>query len=135
MQVLFLQDLLPFCKNLVDHHLIGRQSGELIDYSLDRILCLQAVHTSPHDIYCLALAHRKKEVFSPCSGFNDIDSREHSSLLELPVEDQFHVARTLELLIDNVVHFAARIDQSSRKNGKASALPHIARCACRSVLQ
>src|SRR5690606_31050857 len=57
----------------------------------------------------------------------NVERREDSSLRELAVEMKLHVARALELLIDDIVHPRARIDKRRRQNRKAAALLDVAR--------
>src|SRR3990170_4339231 len=59
----------------------------------------------------------------------DVDGREGAPLLELAVEVQLHVAGTLELLIDDVIHPAARIDERRGDDRQAPTLLDLPRRA------
>src|SRR3989304_6026448 len=64
----------------------------------------------------------KEQVFFPRAGLVEVDGREYPPLGELPVEDDFHVAGSLELLEYDLVHAAARVDKGRRHDGEAPAL-------------
>ena len=73
---------------------------------------------------------RSKEQIIPArSGLRKIHRRENSALGELTVQDHFHVAGSLEFLINHIVHLGAGFNQSRSKNGKRSSLAHITGCS------
>src|SRR3972149_12285058 len=63
----------------------------------------------------------KEQGFFPRAGLVEVDGREYPLLGELPVEDDFHVAGSLELLEYDLVHAAARVDKGRRHDGEAPA--------------
>ena len=64
----------------------------------------------------------EKEVFFSRSGAVYVYGREDSPVRELPVQDYFHVARTLELFEDDLVHTRAGLDKGRRHDGQGAAL-------------
>ena len=60
---------------------------------------------------------------------SNIDSRKDAAFGQLPVEYQFHIAGSLELLVDHVIHAAAGIDQHRGDDGQATALFDLTRCS------
>src|SRR3990170_4764010 len=64
----------------------------------------------------------KEQVLFPRAGLVEVDGREYPSLGELPVEDDFHVAGSLELLEYDLVHTAARVDKGRCHDGETPAL-------------
>src|SRR5699024_8666364 len=86
---------------------------------------LKAVQGSLHDIYGFLLLSGKKEILPPGARFLDVDRREHSLLLKPAVKDKFHIAGSLKLLVDHIVHFASCIHQRGGQDRQAAALPHL----------
>src|SRR4029453_16453108 len=56
----------------------------------------------------------------------DVDGGEDTALGQLAVERDLHVAGTLELLVDHVVHAAVRIYQHGRDDRERAALLDVA---------
>ena len=67
----------------------------------------------------------EEQVFSSRAGFQNVDGGEDSSFLQLPVENQLHVAGSFEFLVNHIVHLASCVHKSGGKNGKAAALAHV----------
>ena len=61
-----------------------------IQYILYRFICLQAVQTLAHRIDGLQLIRSKKQILTPCAGLWNINGREYTLLLKLPVQHQLH---------------------------------------------
>ena len=78
------------------------------------------------DVHALRFLSAQQQIVSSGAGAQDVDSRENPLLGQLPVQHELHVARTLELLVNHVVHTASGVHQSRGQDGQASALPHIA---------
>jgi hypothetical protein len=55
-----------------------------------------------------------------------IDCREHSLFRHAAIKMQLHIARSLELLINEIVHTAAGIDEAGGDDGQAASLLGIA---------
>ena len=59
---------------------------------------------------------REKLFFPACPGFGDIERRPDTAVCQPPVEDQFHVTSSLELLEDQLIHTASGINESGTDN-------------------
>src|SRR5215211_5914788 len=57
----------------------------------------------------------------------DVYGRVDPAVSQLPVEPELHIARALELLEDNLVHPASRLDERGRQDGQGSAVLDVAR--------
>ena len=55
----------------------------------------------------------QEQILTPCTGLQDVDSREDPALGQAPVQDYLHVAGALEFLEDYIVHAASGVDESS----------------------
>jgi len=60
-----------------------------------------------------------QQLFFAGSRLRNVDCRPYSPVCQLPIQHQFHIAGTFELLKDNFVHTAAVCDSSC---GKVSAI-------------
>src|SRR3984957_13358602 len=69
------------------------------------------------------------ELFLAGAGTVDVDRREHALLGDAPVEVDFAVARALELLVDDIVHLRAGVDERGGEDREAAALLDVARRA------
>ena len=81
-----------------------------------------------NDVQRLLLKLRQKQIIPACSGLKDINRREDPPLLKLTVQHKLHVAGTLKLLINYIIHTRAGIHQRGCKDGKRATLPHISSC-------
>ena len=88
------------------------------------IECLYGVHVGqnlaqdPHAVQGLSVL---QQVVATGAGGRDIDGREHTLVGQVTVELQLHVTRTLELLEDDLIHLAARINQGGSDDGQRAA--------------
>ena len=70
----------------------------------------------------VACALRTEQQLLPArAGQAEVDGGEDALIGQLPVQHQLHVARPLELLEDQFVHAAARIDQGRADDGQRAA--------------
>ena len=70
---------------------------------------------------------RNQQIFLTRAGFENIHGREDTLVGDLAVEDDFGVARALELFKNHFVHAAASIDQRGRDDRQRSTLFDVAR--------
>ena len=85
----------------------------------------------PHNAQFFGL---KQHFFATCSRGVDVDSREDSAVGKLARQTQFHVARTLELFEDHLVHLRAGLNKSRGDDGQRSALAQVT-CATKELLR
>ena len=85
-----------------------------------------------HGVYNLAeypnllhLLFGQKELFLPGTGLLDAHRGEKPAVRELPVQVDFHVARALEFLEDNLVHSASGLDEGRGDDGETPPLLHV----------
>ena len=69
----------------------------------------------------------QQQIFASCAGARDVDCRESSAVNQAAVKDDFAVTRAFELLKNNVVHFAAGVDESGADDGQAAAFFDVSR--------
>ena len=62
----------------------------------------------------------EQQVFTTRTRSDRINSWEDTTVRQRAIELHFHIAGTLELFEDNLVHLRARIDQSRSQNGKTA---------------
>ncbi len=68
----------------------------------------------------------QQQFFLARAGLADIDGRPQTLFRAFAAEHQVHVARALELLVDDVVHAAAGVDQNGGDDGQRAAVFEIA---------
>ena len=71
----------------------------------------------------------EQQLLAAGAGAEDVDGREDALLGQLAVEVQLHVAGALELLVDDVVHARAGVDQAGGDDRQAAAVLDVARGA------
>src|SRR5690606_33969958 len=84
---------------------------------------LTATEHGDHPAHRPNLAQRllaEEELLSPGAGALDIDRRVEAALGQLAIEVELHVAGTLELLVDHVIHAATGVDQTGGDDGEAA---------------
>src|SRR5579863_2412478 len=85
-------------------------------------------HAAQHED-ALQVFPGNEQFFLSRAGALDVDGREDALIDQLAVEDDLHVAGSLELFEDDFVHAGACIDQRSGDDGKRAALFDVARGA------
>ena len=68
-----------------------------------------------------------EEVVTTCAGGIKVDGGVDSFVGETTVKLQLHIAGTLKLLKDNVIHLAARLGEGGGNDGEATAILYLAR--------
>ncbi len=91
-------------------------AGFMEERSLRRIRSVQVVR-------------RQEQILLAGARLLDVDGRVDAPVGHLAVEHDLHVARTLELLEDDLVHAAAGVNQRGGQDGQAAALLEVARRA------
>ena len=89
--------------------------------ALEQLDGLDVVHFAEHSsepIRKSQLLWSEQQFFSSCSASADINSGLYAAVNEFPVQVQFHVARGLEFLEYDLVHFGACIDKGGREDGQ-----------------
>lgn len=89
---------------------VASRPHEQIQNALNGILRLHAVDGAAHDHNRLLFLPFQQQVFSPRSGFYNVERREYPLFGELTVKYKLHITGSLELLVYHVVHLASRID-------------------------
>src|SRR5260370_1112447 len=96
------------CTSLPAHRSkeLGVRAGlaELVDQQLHALDRRQWVQYPAEDPHAVELFFRQQKLFLAGAGFRDIDGREHSFIHQLAVQMDFHVAGTLELFENDVIH-------------------------------
>ena len=90
----------------------------------DRLVTRQS---APDEMDFLHLMRRQQEFLPAGSAFEDIHRRVYILLCDPPVENQFHVAGTLELLKNQFIRPAVGLDQRRRHNRERPSLTRVAR--------
>ena len=109
--------------------MIVRALPEQPENSLGLHLVCPAAPEIPESCDALSLRCAKQELLPSGSAPRHIDGRKNAPLREPAVQHEFHVAGALELLVDNIVHAAAGLDERRRQDRETAALPHIPRRA------
>ena len=78
------------------------------------------------DIDLVHVLGSEEQFLAACAGEEDIDGGVDALVADLAVEDELHVAGTLELLEDQVVHAAVGLDERCRHDREGSGLLGIA---------
>ena len=68
-----------------------------------------------------------QQVVAARAGGHEVDGREHALVAQRAVELQLHVARSLELLEDHLVHLGTRINQGRGDDSQRTATLDVAR--------
>src|SRR5215218_5823342 len=89
---------------------------------------LEGVQDAPDLPDPLGLGRFHEELFLARRGVLDVYGRVEPAVRQLPVEPELHVARSLELLEDDLVHPAAGLDQRGRQDRKRAAVLDIPGC-------
>src|SRR6187401_3446760 len=71
----------------------------------------------------------EEQLLAPGAGPLDVDRREDPLLRELSVEDELRVAGALELLVDDVVHARAGVDEAGPDDRQRAAFLDVPRGA------
>src|SRR5258706_4176128 len=100
--------------NLVDQELGG----------LEIVHRVQQLAQYPHLLKYLRL---DEQFLAARAGTIDVDRGENALLVHSAVEVDFHVAGSLELLIDHVVHPGTRVDERGGQDGERAAFLDVAR--------
>ena len=87
-------------------------------HRLDRIHVGDILAENPHAVEGRLVL---QEIVATSRRSHEIDSREDALVAERAVELKLHVARSLELLEDHLVHLAACIDEGSGDDGERAA--------------
>src|SRR5919197_1801013 len=95
-------------------------------HRLDRVELREELAQDPHPVQHVA---RQEKLLLPGSRPRHVHGREHALIHEAPVEVDLHVAGTLELLEDDLVHPAARVDECRADDGEAAPVLDVARGA------
>src|SRR5882757_5427780 len=101
----------------------------LVEQEFDRGELVHGVQELAQDPHLGELALVGDELLLARAGAVDVDRREYPLLGDAPVEVDFAVAGALELLVDDVVHLRAGIDERRGEDRQAAALLAIARRA------
>src|ERR1700751_551655 len=101
----------------------------LVEQEFDRGKLIHGVQELAQDPHLGELALIGDQLFLAGAGTVDVDRREHALLGDAPVEVDLAVAGALELLVDDIVHLRAGIDERRRQDGETAALLDVARRA------
>src|SRR5262249_2187990 len=101
----------------------------LFQQKLHGFYCGKWIQNLPQDPDSVQFILRNKQLFLARTRAIDIDRRKDSLVDELAVQADFHVARTLELFEDHVIHAASRINQRRSDDSQTAALFDVARRA------
>src|SRR3972149_3636599 len=101
----------------------------LVEQELHRLDGVQGLEHLPQYPYPVELFLREEQVFLPRAGLVQVYGREYSSFSQLPVEDDFHVAGSLELFEYDLVHTASGLDEGGGDDGQATAFLDVPGCS------
>ena len=108
---------------------VGLRLTQLAEQELDRIDRSHRIENSPQDIHFLENIRGNQQLLLPRARSGDVHRREGALVGDLAVEDDFRIARALELFENDFVHARAGIDQGGRDDGQRPAFLDIARRA------
>jgi len=80
------------------------------------------------DVDLVHVLGREEQLFATRSGEEDVDRGVDALVADLAVENELHVAGTLELLEDEVIHAAVGLDQGGGHDGEGAGLLGVAGC-------
>lgn len=106
-----------------------RGLAKLAEQELDRIHRSHRIENAAQHIHLFENIARDEKLLFPGARPRDVDCREGPLVGHLTIQNDFRIARALELLEDNLVHSGARVDQSGRDNREGAPLLDIARRA------
>src|SRR5437762_13265822 len=96
----------------------------LVEQEFDRGQLVHGVQELAQDPHLGELALVGDELFLARAGAVDVDRREYALLGDAPVEMDFAVAGALELLVDDVVHLRAGIDERRGEDRETRSEEH-----------
>src|SRR5215210_1082277 len=100
---------------------------ELLDQKLYLLARVEGVEDATDLPDPLGLGRLHEQLFLTRRGVLDVDGGVDSAVRQLPIELELHVAGTLELLEDDLVHPAPRLDERGRQDGKGATVLDVAR--------
>src|SRR5215211_1867956 len=100
---------------------------ELLDQELYLLAGVEGVEDATDVPDPLGLGRFHEQLLLAGRGVLDVDGRVDPAVRHLPVEPELHVACALELLEDDLVHPAARLDERGREDGQRAAILDVAR--------
>src|SRR5215211_7517073 len=108
---------------------LGVRAGllELLDQELYLLAGVEGVEDAPDLPDPLGLGRLHEQLLFACRGVLDVDGRVDPAVRHLPVEPELHVARALELLEDDLVHPASRLDERGRQDGQGATVLDVTR--------
>src|SRR3990170_4799228 len=106
---------------------VGAGLFELLDQQLYLLPGVQGVQDAPHLPDPLGLGRLHEQLFLARRGVLDVDGRVDPAVRELALQVDLHVARALELLVDDLVHPAPGLDERARQDGQGATVLDVPR--------
>src|SRR5688500_17146371 len=108
---------------------LGVRAGrfELLDQELYLLAGVEGVEDAADLPDPLGLSRLYEQFSLARRGLCDVDARLDSTVRELPIEPELHVASPLELPEDHLVHPAAGLDERGRQDRQGAAVLDVAR--------
>src|SRR4028118_1215901 len=94
---------------------VGAGLLELLDQELYLLTRIQRVQDAPHLPDPLGLGRLHEQLLLARRGVFDVDGRVDPAVRQLALEVDLHVARALELLVDDLVHPAPGLHERARE--------------------
>src|ERR687897_2318824 len=107
---------------------LGVRAGllELLDQELYLLRVVQGVKDATDLPDPLGLGRLHEQFLLACRRVLDVYGRVDPAVRQLPVEPELHVARALELLENDLVHPASRLDERGRQDGQGTTVLDVA---------
>src|SRR4028119_1273608 len=106
---------------------VGAGLFELLDQQLYLLAGVQGVQDAPHLPDPLGLGRLHEQLLLARRGVVDVDVRVDPAVRQLALEVDLHVARALELLVDDLVHPAPGLHERARKYRQRPAVLDVPR--------